>query len=93
MLLFCMYKTIAVFDSTTDCKVKKAYTSLGISCHNVHTKSHCSLLMHICICIEMSHNAYTTPNSVRIVAHFNANAYMHEQSTMGFDVCIVAGNT
>ncbi len=30
---------------------------------------------------------------VRIVAHFNTNAYMHERSTMGFGVCIVAGNT
>ncbi len=25
----------------TDCKVKKAYTRLGISCHNAYTKSHC----------------------------------------------------
>ncbi len=49
--------------------------------------------MHICICIEMSHNAYTDGCGVRIVAHFSTNAYMHEQSTMGFGVRIVAGNT
>ncbi len=30
---------------------------------------------------------------VRIVAHFNTNAYMHEQSIMEFGVRIVAGNT
>ncbi len=30
---------------------------------------------------------------VRIVPHFNTNAYMHEQSTMGLGVRIVAGNT
>ncbi len=33
------------------------------------------------------------PIGVRIVAHFNTNAYMHEQSTMEFGVRIVAGNT
>ena len=25
----------------TGCKVQKAYTSLGLSCHNAYTKSHC----------------------------------------------------
>ncbi len=33
---------------TTGCKVQMEYTSLGISCHNVYTKSHCWLLMHMC---------------------------------------------
>ncbi len=33
------------------------------------------------------------PIGVRIVAHFNTNAYMHDQSTMEFGVRIVAGNT
>ena len=44
---------------TTGCKVKKAYTSLGISCPNAYTKSYCWLLMQVCISTEMSHNAYT----------------------------------
>ncbi len=42
---------------------------------------------------DICHNAYTDGCGVRIVAHFNTNAYMHEQSTMGFGVRIVAGNT
>ncbi len=33
----------------TGCKVQKAYTSLGLSCHNAYTKSHYWLLMHICM--------------------------------------------
>ncbi len=50
--------------------------------------------MHICIFIEMSHNAYTDGWwCTQIVAHFSTNAYIIEQSTMGFGVRIVAGNT
>ncbi len=56
----------------TGCKVRKAYTSLGISCHNAYTKFHCWLLMHICICIEMSHNAYTTTHQC---THFGSFQY------------------
>ena len=43
----------------TGLHIKKAYTSLGTSCPNAYTKSYCCLLMHVCISMEMSHNAYT----------------------------------
>ncbi len=35
----------------------------------------------------------TPTGGVRIVAHFNRNAYMHEQATIGFGVRIGAGST
>ncbi len=57
---------------------KRVCTSLGIS--------YSCLLMHIFICIEMSSNTYTNARmaGVRIGAHFNSNAYMHEETTTGF---------
>ncbi len=45
---------------TTGLHIKKAYTSLGTSSPNAYTKSYCCLLMHVCISMEMSLNAYTT---------------------------------
>ncbi len=45
--------------SFTGLHIQKVYTSLGTSSLNTYTKSYCCLLMHACISIKMSLNAYT----------------------------------
>ena len=55
------YSLTCEFIHFTGLHIKKEYTSLGTSSPNTYTKSYCCLLrMHVCICMEMNLNVYTT---------------------------------
>ncbi len=72
---------ITYWTHPTGCKVRKAYTSLGTSCHNRTPDSNCCLLMHAVMqSIAIGSSVYT---GVCIQANYNGNAYMHEQATIG----------
>ncbi len=71
-----MQSNVFYIKKCTSCKLQKAYTSLGPSCHNAYTKFQL-LLAHAHI-----HFNCNWTQCVCIVAYCNGNAYMHEHATI-----------